>query len=36
MAYILFHIPHASLKIPKQYWSICIKNKDYIKKTNQF
>lgn len=33
---ILFHIPHSSLKIPKQYWDICIKDKDYIQKTNIF
>lgn len=31
---ILFHIPHASLKIPKQYWKICLKDKHYIEKTN--
>lgn len=33
---ILFHIPHSSLKIPKKYWTICIKNRDYILKTNKF
>ena len=36
MNYILFHIPHSSLKIPKQYWDICIKEKNYIKITNTF
>lgn len=36
MNYILFHIPHSSLKIPKQYWNICIKDKQYIKSTNIF
>lgn len=34
MNYILFHIPHSSLKIPNRYWDICIKDKDYIKKSN--
>lgn len=33
---ILFHVPHSSLKIPKQYWDICIKDKQYIKRTNIF
>lgn len=33
---ILFHILHASLKIPNKYWKICIKDKKYIKKTNLF
>lgn len=29
---ILFHILHASLKIPNKYWKICIKDKkDYYK-----
>lgn len=32
MNYILFHVPHSSLKIPNKYWSICIKRRDYIKK----
>ena len=36
MNYILFHIPHSSLKIPKQYWNICIKDKQYIKSINIF
>lgn len=36
MNHILFHVPHSSLKIPKQYWSICIKNKKYINITNVF
>lgn len=36
MNYILFHVPHSSLKIPKQYWSICIKDKKYIFKSNLF
>lgn len=36
MNYILFHVPHSSLKIPKQYWDICIKDKKYIKRTNKF
>lgn len=36
MAYILFHIPHSSLKIPKKYWTICIKNKKYIQNANVF
>ena len=34
MAYILFHVPHASLKIPNIYWSICIKDKEYINNSN--
>ena len=34
MAYIIFHVPHASLKIPKYYWIICKKNKKYINNTN--
>lgn len=34
MAYILFHIPHSSLKIPNIYFSICTKNKDFINKFN--
>lgn len=33
---ILFHVPHSALKIPKQYWNICIKDKNYIKKTDKF
>ena len=33
---ILFHIPHSALKIPKQYWNICIKDKQYIKVANIF
>ena len=36
MSYILFHIPHSSLKIPNVYWNICIKNKSYIQKSNLF
>lgn len=36
MSYILFHVPHSSLKIPKRYWDICIKDKKYIDKTNIF
>lgn len=36
MTYILFHIPHASLKIPNKYWEVCIKDKDYINQTNIF
>ena len=36
MSYILFHVPHSSLKIPKQYWNICIKDKKYIETTNKF
>ena len=27
-------MPHSSLKIPKQYWKICLKNKKYIKNIN--
>ena len=33
---ILFHVPHSSLKIPKQYWNICVKDKKYIKNINIF
>ena len=36
MNYILFHVPHSSLKIPKQYWNICVKDKKYIKNINIF
>lgn len=36
MNHILFHIPHSSLKIPKQYWNICIQDENYIKITNKF
>lgn len=36
MNYILFHVPHSSLKIPNKYWNICIKDKYYIEKTNIF
>lgn len=36
MNHILFHVPHSSLKIPKQYWNICIKDENYIKITNKF
>ena len=36
MSYILFHVPHSSLKIPKQYWNVCIKDKNYIKEINIF
>lgn len=36
MSHILFHIPHSSLTIPKMFWSICVKDLDYIKKTNLF
>ena len=36
MSCILFHVPHSSLKIPKQYWNICIKDKNYIKISNIF
>lgn len=36
MKYILFHVPHSSLKIPKKYWHICTKDKEYIKNTNIF
>lgn len=36
MSYILFHIPHSSLKIPNKYWDICIKDREYIKKSNLF
>ena len=34
MNHILFHVPHASLKIPNIYWSICIKEKEYINNSN--
>lgn len=34
MSSILFHVPHSSLIIPKPYWDICIKDKNYIRKTN--
>ena len=34
MAYILFHVPHSSLKIPNIYWSICIRGKKYINNSN--
>lgn len=36
MSNILFHIPHASLKIPNIYWNVCVKDKEYIKKSNIF
>lgn len=36
MGCILFHVPHSALKIPRQYWDICIKNQNYIKRTNKF
>lgn len=36
MSYILFHIPHSSLKIPKMFWNICIKDQEYIQKSNIF
>jgi len=36
MSCILFHVPHSALKIPKQYWDICIKDQNYIKRTNKF
>jgi len=36
MNHILFHIPHSSLKIPKQFWKIAIKDREYIKKSNIF
>lgn len=36
MNYILFHIPHSSLKIPKKYWNVCIQDRKYMKKTNIF
>lgn len=36
MSCIIFHVPHSSLKIPKKYWNICIKDKEYIKKINIF
>ena len=36
MNYILFHIPHASLKIPKLFWNVCIKDSNYIKNSNIF
>ncbi|MBQ8891994.1 MAG: N-formylglutamate amidohydrolase [Bacilli bacterium] len=36
MNYVLFHIPHSLLKIPKQFWAICIKDKDYISSSNLF
>ncbi len=36
MGHVLFHIPHSSLIIPNRFWSICIKDRNYIKKTNLF
>lgn len=36
MGCILFHVPHSALKIPKQYWNICIKDQNYIERTNKF
>lgn len=36
MNYILFHIPHSQIKIPKIYWSICLKDKEYIHNSNIF
>lgn len=36
MNYILFHIPHSSIKLPKKYWEICMKDKEYIEKSNIF
>ena len=32
--YVLFHIPHSSLKIPKMFWSICIVDKMHINNSN--
>lgn len=34
MNQILFHVPHSSLKLPNNYWRICIKDKKYIDKIN--
>jgi len=34
MSHILYHIPHASLKIPNRFWEICIVNKLNITKSN--
>lgn len=36
MSYILFHVPHSSLKIPNIYWKVCIKDKAYINRTSIF
>ena len=36
MSFILFHVPHSSLKIPKRFLDICIKNRDYIRIQNEF
>ena len=36
MNYILFHVPHSSLKIPKKFWSISVMEKKNIEKTNLF
>ena len=36
MSHVVFHIPHSSLAIPKMFWNICIKDINYIKKTNLF
>lgn len=33
---ILFHVPHSSLNIPKKFWKVCIKDNDYISKSNIF
>lgn len=34
MNYIVFHIPHSQTKIPKIFWDISIKNKNYIYNCN--
>ena len=34
MSYILFHVPHSSLIIPKLYWNICTKDANYIDNIN--
>lgn len=36
MNYILFHVPHSSLNIPRQFFDICSKDKKYIFKSNLF
>ena len=36
MSYVLFHIPHASLKITKMYYDICVKDDSYIRRSNLF
>lgn len=36
MGYIVFHVPHSSLKIPNFFWNVCLKNREYINYSNRF